>query len=95
MHPCRTLKTVRGRDEALSTCLAVVIFSDNSKRRGRGRRKREGGERRKEKEKAERVRSRGDKNVMGRVQEPWGAGLRHSSETNTLGGPCQSPPVLS
>ena len=92
MHPCRTLKTVLGRDEALSTCLAVIIFSDNSKRRGRRSKKREGGERRKEKEKAERVRSRGEENAMS--QELWGAGLRHSSETNTLGGPCQSPPVL-
>lgn len=40
MHPCRTLRTVPGRDEALSTCLAVIIFSDNSKRRG-GRRREE------------------------------------------------------
>ena len=51
MLSCRTLGTVPGAGEALSACLAGIIFSDNSKRRGRRRRTRDGGGRRKEREK--------------------------------------------
>lgn len=51
MRSCRMLGTVPGMGEALSARLAVTIFSDDSKGRGRRRGNRGGGGRRREREK--------------------------------------------